>query len=263
MYRGTLPASPDVDREIIVGIGSTEKRDTEFRGGTIRRVVGMTTFFANDGRFLMANTCKAVPYDEYFGELLQSLETSLGTLSVENGWEKGDTVRVIFHIFKPIKHIEAEVVAQLMQRFPDYDVKFAFVTISTNHPLLLFDDGFRAEPGQKGHYVPLRGSNIQLSDLECLIQLRGRNEMKSSRHGFSTPALVRIHGKSTFTDLHHIVEQVTNFTHLSWKTFFPTSLPVSIFYAEEIAKWLERLEGLSGWNPEIVNTALKRKKWFL
>lgn len=259
----TLPASPDVDREIIIGIGSTERRDTEFKGGGIRRVVGMTTFFANDGRFLMASTCKAVPYDDYFDELLRSLENSINTLSTENGWQKGDTVRVIFHIFKPIKHIEAEVVAQLMQRFPDYDVKFAFVTVSTNHPFLLFDGGFRAAQGQKGHFVPLRGSNIQLTELECLIQLRGRNEMKVSRQGFSTPALVRIHEKSTFTDLHHIVEQVTNFTHLSWKTFFPTSFPVSIFYADEIAKWLDRLDGLPGWNPAIINTALKRKKWFL
>jgi len=259
----TLPASPDVDREIIVGIGSAEKRDTEFTGGGIRRVVGMTTFFANDGRFLMASTCKAVPYEDYFEELLQSLENSIKTLSTENGWERGDTVRVIFHIFKPIKHIEAEVVAQLMKRFPDYDVKFAFVTVSTNHPFLLFDDGFRAGQGQKGHFVPLRGTNIQLTELECLIQLRGRGEMKASRQGFSAPALVRIHEKSTFTDLHHIVEQVTNFTYLSWKTFFATNLPVSIFYAEEIAKWLDRLEGLPGWNSGIINTALKRKKWFL
>jgi hypothetical protein len=259
----TLPASPDVDRELIVGIGSAESRDTEFTGGNVRRVVAMTTFFANDGRFLMASTCKAVPYEAYFEELLRSLENSIKTLSAENAWVKGDTVRVIFHIFKPIKHIEADVVAELMQRFPDYDVKFAFVTVSTKHPFLLFDDGFRARENQKGHFVPLRGTNVQLSELECLIQLRGRNEMKASRQGFSRPALVRIHEKSTFKDLHHIVEQVKNFTHLSWKTFFATSLPVSIYYADEIAKWLDRLERLPGWNPEIINTALKRKKWFL
>jgi hypothetical protein len=259
----TLPASPDVDREVIVGIGSSEKRDTEFVGGSVRRIVGMTTFFANDGRFLMAGTCKAVPYEKYFDELLRSLENSMKSLSVDNGWAKGDTVRIIFHIFKPIKYIEAEVVTELVSRFPEYDVKFAFVTISTNHPFILFDEHYRAGPGQKGHFVPLRGSNIQLNELECLIQLRGRAEMKVSRHGFSSPALIRIHEKSTFKDLHYIVEQVVNFTYLSWKTFFPTTLPVSIFYAEEIAKWLGRFEGLPGWNPEIINTALKRKKWFL
>lgn len=259
----TLPASHDVDREIVVGIGSAEKRDSEFAGGGIRRVVGMTTFFANDGRFLMASTCKAVPYEDYFEELLRSLESSIKALSTDNGWQDGDTVRVIFHIFKPIKYIEAEVVAELMTRFPQYEVKFAFVTISTNHPLLLFDERFRPGAEQRGHFVPLRGSNFQITDLECLIQLRGRNEIKASRQGFSNPALVRIHEKSTFTDLHYIVEQVVNFTYLSWKTFFPTNLPVSIYYAQEVAKWLERLDGLDGWNPAIINTALKRKKWFL
>ncbi len=258
----TLPASPDVDRELVVGIGSSEKRSTEFKGGSFSRVVGMTTFFANDGRFLMASTCKAVPYEEYFDELLQNLEKSIRTLSVENGWADGDTVRVIFHIFKPVKNIEADVVAELMERFPKFKVQFAFVTVSAKHPFLLFDENFRA-PGQKGHFIPVRETNVQLSDLECLIQLRGRGEMKASRQGFSRPSLVRIHEKSTFTDLHHVVEQVRNFTQLSWKTFFPTMSPVSIYYADEIAKWLDRLDGLPGWNPEIINTALKRKKWFL
>ena len=78
----------------------------------------------------MASTCKTVPYEDYFTELLQNLENSIKVLSAENGWSEGDTVRVIFHIFKPIKNIEADVVAELMQRFPTYNVRFAFVTIS-------------------------------------------------------------------------------------------------------------------------------------
>jgi hypothetical protein len=259
----TLPSSADVDREVVVGIGSSERRETEFKGGTVKRIVGMTTFFANDGRFLMANTCRAVPYDEYFEELLRNLEKSIKALSHDHGWEKGDTVRIIFHVFKPIKNIEAEVVATLVAKFPDYDTKFAFVTISTRHPFLVFDERYNVGTSTKGNFVPIRGANVQLTELEALIQLRGRKEIKVATQGFTSPALVRIHEKSTFTDLHHIVEQMMNFTHLSWKTFFPTRLPVSIFYADQIAGWLDRLEDIPGWNPAIVNTALKRKKWFL
>lgn len=261
----TLPGSHDVDREIIVGIGSVEKRDSEFRGGSFRRIVGLTTFFSNDGRFLMANTCKAVPYDDYFDELLKGLERSIHNLShsEEQPWEDGDTVRIIFHIFKPVKNIEADVVAKLVEKFPQYNIQYAFVTVSTKHPFILFDDRQHTGNQEKGHFVPYRGENVQLSELECLIQLRGKNEIKARSHGFSRPALVRIHEKSTFKDLHHIVGQIMNFTHLSWKTFFATHAPVSISYADDIAKWLDRLDGLPGWNPAIVNTSLKRKKWFL
>lgn len=261
----TLPGSKDVDRELIVGIGSTEQRDTEFKGGGIRRIVGLTTFFANDGRFLMANTNRAVPYEDYFEELLTGLETSINTLSrsEEQPWEDGDTVRIIFHIFKPIKNIEADVVAELIKKFPNYDIRYAFVTVSTRHPFIMFDKQQRGSASQLGNFVPARGTNIKLSDTEWLVQIRGNKEIKAKRHGFSRPVLVKIHEKSTFKDLHHIVEQVMNFTHLSWKTFFPTYLPVTIFYADEIAKWLDLLDGLPGWNPEIINTSLKRKKWFL
>ncbi|MGB1311415.1 MAG: Piwi domain-containing protein [Leucothrix sp.] len=252
------------DRELVVGIGSIEKRDTEFKGGGIRRVVGLTTFFSNDGRFLMTNTNRAVPYEEYFEELLKGLEASLHALSrsEEHPWEDGDTVRIIFHIFKPIKNIEADVVAELIKKFPMYNIRYAFVTVSTRHPFIMFDkqQGFS---GQPGNFVPLRGVNVKLSNTEWLVQARGSKEMKIKKHGFSRPILVRLHEKSTFRDLHHIVEQIMNFTHLSWKSFNPTYLPVTIYYADEIAKWLDRLDGLDGWNPGMINSSLKRKKWFL
>lgn len=261
----TLSGSHDVDREIIVGIGSAEKIDSEFKGGNFRRIVGLTTFFSNDGRFLMANTCKAVPYEDYFNELLRGLENSIENLSrsTEQPWEDGDTVRIIFHIFKPIKNIEADVVEKLVNKFHKYNIQYAFVTISTKHPFILFDNRQQNNQQAKGYFIPYRGENIQLSELECLIQLRGKNEVKTRSHGLSRPALIRIHERSTFKDLTHIVGQIMNFTHLSWKTFFATHSPVSISYADDIAKWLDRLEGLPGWNPAIVNTSLKRKKWFL
>jgi hypothetical protein len=154
-------------------------------------------------------------------------------------------------------------ISALIRRFPNYDIRYAFVTVSTHHPFIMFDGQQRGSTAQLGNFVPPRGTNIRLSDTEWLVQIRGNKEIKAKKHGFSRPVLVRIHEKSTFKDLHHIVEQVMNFTHLSWKTFFPSHLPVTIYYADEIAKWLDLLDDLPGWNPGIINTSLKRKKWFL
>ena len=258
-----LPSSQDVDREIVVGISNIIQRESEFAGGRQFRVVGLTTFFSSDGTFLMANHCQEVPYNEYFNELLSGLENSITNLSQDYAWREQDSVRIVFHIFKPIRETEAEVVKVLIKRFPQFDIRFAFVTIATTHPFLLFDNSQQQNRRGKGYYVPHRGTNQVLSETECLLQTLGKGEIRQDRHGFSHPALVRIHPASTFLDLHHITQQVLNFTHLSWRSFGPTHLPATLLYAELIARMLSRLRGLPEWNPQVVNTILKRKKWFL
>lgn len=258
----TLEASVDVDHEIVVGIGHYIERSSEYAGGISRRVVGLTTFFSSDGTFLMSHACRAVPYEEYFEELLGGLESSLNDLANEYGWREGSTVRIVFHIFKPLKHIEAEVVAQLIQRFPMYKVKFAFITVATAHPYILFDDNPTQRTG-RGYYVPERMSNFVLDELACLIQLRGRNEIKSDLHAFSRPVLARVHTDSTFRDLHYLTQQVADFSFLSWRSFFPYHLPVTILYSNLIAEMLDKLRRVPGWNPLAPNTTLRRSKWFL
>lgn len=258
-----LESGADVDREIVVGVGHYIERDTEFSGANVRRVVGLSTFFSSDGSFIMANTCRAVDYEGYFNELLTGLESSMRQLAEDYGWKPGEYVRLVFHVFKPLKYTEADVVAELIKRFPEYRITYAFVTIASEHPYLMFDHQARAG-GQDSRYdVPDRMSNWVLDDLSCLVQLRGKSEKKVVKHGFPHPALITIHPSSTFRDLHYIAQQVADFTRLSWRTFFPTYLPVTILFGNFIAKMLEKIRGLPGWNPLALNTSLKRKKWFL
>lgn len=252
----------DVDHEIVVGIGHYLERSSEFTGAVARRVVGLTTFFSSDGSFLMSHVCRAVSYDEYFAELLASLEACLKELSRDYGWKKGSTVRIVFHIFKPVKQTEATVVDALIKKFPEVDIRYAFVNIINEHPYILFEDDPEQATG-KGHFVPDRMQNFVVDDLACLVQLRGRGEIKAARHGFSRAALVRIHPQSTFRDLHYITQQVADFSHLSWRSFFPSSLPVTIRYSNLIAEMLDKLKRVPGWNAMAINTSLRRRKWFL
>lgn len=258
-----LQASADVDHEIVVGIGHYMERSSEFSGATTRRVVGLTTFFSSDGSYLMSRTCRAVDYDAYFAELLRSLESCLEELAQDYGWKDGSTVRIVFHIFKPIRETEGEVVAALIAKFSRFDIRYAFVNVVIEHPFIVFEDSPKQDRRPRGYFVPDRMVNFVIDEQNCLVQLRGRNEIKSSRHGFSRPALIRIHPASTFVDLHYIAQQVADFSHLSWRSFFPAYLPVTILYANFIAEMLDKLRRVPGWNPLAVNNALRRKKWFL
>ena len=76
-----------------------------------------------------------MPYNEYFYELLEGLKRSIGHLAEEYGWKQDDNVRLVFHVFKPVKNIEVEVVDQLVRSYPQFHIKHAFVTVSRDHPL--------------------------------------------------------------------------------------------------------------------------------
>ena len=259
-----LPSSSSIDSEIIIGIGSTLLRPNLLLGSSRERIVGITTFFTGDGRYIFGNRCKDVPFEEYFNELLSSLRQSIKEISSEYGWKENSTIRITFHIFKPIKNIEADVVEKLLNEFPQYKLQYCFVTVSDYHPFLIFDSS-QSGVGEhkKGQYVPERGQNWLLDEHSCLLQLQGPQEMKTSKHGFSNPVLIRIHEKSTYKDLNTVVQQIFNFTTLSWRGFHVTHQPVTILYSDLIAKQLSQLRKISSWKPEFVNSLLRSKKWFL
>lgn len=273
-----LPSNRSIDREIIIGIGHSWLREKGYAGAKNTRIVGITTFLASDGQYLLSDKAKDVTYEEYFTELLRSLNSSIQRLEQEQAWNEGDVIRLIFHIFKPIKNVEFEVISQLVKQFPRYKIQFAFVTISKKHPFMLFDPNqpgiTKSSGARKGEYIPNRASNVFIDSSTCVIQMLGAKELKTELHGMSSPLQIKIRlpqGKfdtreldgMLFTDLQYIVQQIFSFTYLSWRSFLPGEQPATIFYSSLIAKLLSRLRTVAGWDPDRLNYKLKRKKWFL
>ena len=259
-----LPASESIDHEIVVGIGSSMLRSNLFVGAERQRIVGITTFFTGDGKYIFGNRCQEVPFEGYFDELLNSLRSSIDEVSQSYGWKPNATIRIVFHIFKPIRNIEAEVVEALLKEYTQYSIRFCFVTISDRHPFLMFD---RSQSGfgqkAKGRYVPQARSNWIVDPLSFVLQIKGAEEMKTERHGFSTPVLVRIHEKSTYQDPNFIAQQTYNFAYLSWRGFQAAQQPATILYSDLIAKHLSYMRKIESWKPELINSRLREKKWFL
>lgn len=272
-----LPTQPSVDREIIIGIGHSYIRQNQYAGAQQKRVVGITTFFSGYGQYLLSDKVKDVAYENYFAELLKSLKKSIDFISISHGWSEGDTVRLIFHIFKPIKNIEFEVVSQLVKEIKKYKIKFAFVTISDNHPFILFDinqPGLQKYGNTIGAFIPNRANNIILDDETCIVQMFGANELKSSKHGMSKPIQIRIRRPQgnynnneldalIYHDLRYITQQIFWFTYLTWRSFLPGAEPATMKYSNLISKLLGKLRSVPSWDADILNYGLKSKKWFL
>jgi glutaredoxin-related protein len=274
-----LPSQRSVDREIIIGIGHSWLRKNQFAGSEQNRVVGITTFMSSDGQYLLGDKVKDIDFENYFEELLKSLKNSIQRLSGEQGWADGDTVRLIFHIFKPIKNTEFNVVSQLVTDIKKYNIKFAFVTISSIHPFTLFDinqpgvSGYRNN-NVKGQYLPFRGSNVFLDEKTCIVQMFGAKELKTSKQGISKPVLITIRtpqGNSSdialngllFHDLGYITQQIFSFTYLSWRSFLPGEEPATMKYSNLISKLLGKMRNVPNWDADRLNYGLKSKKWFL
>jgi O-acetyl-ADP-ribose deacetylase (regulator of RNase III) len=261
----TLAPNPDLAHEIVVGIGSA--RLTDSRRGAGERVIGITTVFSGDGQYLLANNTHEVSAEQYLEALIHSLKETVAELRSRFGWKPKDRVRFIFHqSFKKYKDIEAEAVKTFAASLTDFDVRYAFVHVSDSHNWMLFDptaQGVKFGRATKGKMVPQRGQCVPLGPNTALLTLSGPYQVKTPLQGCPHPILVSIHEDSTFKSLDYLARQVFNLSFMSWRGFNPSTLPVSISYSNMIVDLLGHLRRVKNWNPEILATTLKEKRWFL
>jgi hypothetical protein len=261
-----LKASPTIAHELIFGLGSAHFRDKRFGG--VKRLVGITTVFSGDGKYRVSTLSKTADMLNYGSALLDSLRETVQRIKTDMNWQKNDHVRLVFHAFKPIKDIEADAVKSVMSELGDFDLDYAFLHVAEHHPFLLFDHSqkgvFDHETRlSKGVFAPTRGLFMHLSPSETLLTLVGASEVKTANQGIPSPILLRLHRNSTFSDMTYLARQVFLFASHSWRSFFPSELPVTIKYSDLIAKLLGNLGMLSNWNPDVLVGRIANTRWFL
>jgi argonaute-like protein implicated in RNA metabolism and viral defense len=264
-----LTSTPGLTHELIFGIGSSNIKSRRLGGS--ERFIGITTVFNGDGNYLLYNLTKEVPYEDYQQALLKSLIDAIDEIKARYAWQPGDSVRLIFHqSFKKFRDVEAQAVKDLVDSITDFQVEYAFVHISDSHSWKVFDKNAEGinhwenyQRYTKGEYVPFRGSCIPLGPQSGLLTLTGPHQLKTHLQGCPEPILVSIHKESTFKSWDYLAGQVFKLTFMSWRSFFPSSKPVTIEYSDFIAKMMGSLRDISNWNPDIFSTKLRESRWFL
>lgn len=261
-----LKANPAIAHELVIGIGSASIG--EGRLGKRQRVVGITTVFSGDGNYWLHNLSQAVPFSEYRDALVSSLNRTVTRIKTSMNWQKGDQVRLIFHGFKPVKDEEAAAVFDVIDSLSDFDVEVAFIHVADHHCFQLFDknqSGFfdYTSKGKKGIWAAERGQFIALNDYESLVVLTGPNDLKTAEQGLPKPILLRLDKRSTFKDMTYLARQIYAFSNHSWRSFFPSSMPVSILYSDLVASLLGNLNLVSKWNPDVMLGRIGTTRWFL
>lgn len=260
-----LKTQPTVAHELVVGIGSQSFSTS--RLSNKERVVGLTTVFSSDGKYLLDDRTAAVDYEHYSEELFKSLSRSIEAVRAADNWRSTDAVRLIFHVFKQMAEQEADAVDMLVQKLGLTQVKYAFLHIVEQHPFALFDEGNAGTKiwggGFKGVYAPERGLAVRLGEAESLLCFTGGRDLKQASDGMPLPSLLRLHYRSTFRDMTYLTRQAFEFANHTWRMFTPAPLPITIHYSELIARLLTGLRHVPEWDPDTMLSPISRTRWFL
>lgn len=255
-----LKSSPTLSHELVVGIGSANVGQE--RAGANQRVMGITTVFSGDGSYIVSNTSKAVPPDAYCDALTSVLSETIEKIQKRMNWQKGDAIRLVFHAsVKRFNKDEIEAVRAVIQKYREYQIEYAFLKVSEDHRLHMFDTSTADE--SKGKLAPPRGKALKLSKHEMLLYLIGHRELRQETDGHPRGIIIDVHKDSTFKDIKYLTTQLYNFASHSWRSYFPNPMPVTISYSDLIARNLGWLNQLPGWNDTVMIGKIGQSQWFL
>lgn len=261
-----LSAEQKVGHELVIGIGS--HMASESRIGTGKRQVGITTVFSSDGSYHLSERTSVVPFEEYAEALTETLKKTVVRVREEDNWKNTDRVRLVFHMFKPAKDIEADAIKQAVLSLGLDNVTYAFLHIAPQNPFLIFDLDQKGEPPwankKKGVLGPLRGLHLKISENQSLIVFSGVSELKKASDGMPRPCLLKLHRDSTFRDMTYLTRQAFDFTAHSWRIMSPEAFPITIKYSDLISERLTGLKKVANWDDDAVKFRdIGRTPWFL
>jgi hypothetical protein len=255
-----LKSSPTLSHELVIGIGSANIGHD--RSSENQRIMGITTVFSGDGSYIVSNTSKAVVPEAYCQALTSVLSETIEKIQKRMNWQKGDTIRLIFHAqVKKFNKEEIKAVRAVIDKYREYQIEYSFLKISEEHGLHMFDTAITDV--QKGRLAPTRGKTFKLSSHEMLIYLIGQRELRQDTDGHPRGVILEVHKDSTFKDIKYLSAQLYSFASHSWRSYFPNPLPVTISYSDLIAKNLGWLNQLPGWNDSVMIGKVGQSQWFL
>lgn len=261
-----LGAEQTVGHELVIGVGSHVATNSRIGGGT--RQVGITTVFSSDGGYHLSERTNVVPFSEYSAALTDTLKRTIVRVRDQDNWKNTDRVRLIFHMFKPAKDVEAEAIKLAVEGLDLDNVTYAFVHVAPTNPFVIFDMDQQGEPPwaqqKKGVLGPSRGMHLKLGDYESLVVFAGASELKQVTDGMPRACLLKLHRNSTFRDMTYLSRQAFDFTAHSWRIMSPERFPITIKYSDLIAERLTGLKQVESWDDDAVKFRdIGRTPWFL
>lgn len=225
--------------ELVIGIGSSIDENND-------RTIGFASVFDYQGSYILGG-CSPISNMSSYTEKLKEHITSILSEAIQiQGVSPQSTIRLIFHLFKDAsKYYEIKAILKAVENFADYNIEYSLIHISYQHPFKLYKN--------EGRDIVPRGTYIEISEGWALLSMGGKQ---------SAPLLIKLDPRSTYKDLYDLSKQVLYFSHLSHKSFQPSSKPVTTKYSGELAKRTSELMTVPHWDTDML-VQLKDRVWFI
>lgn len=256
--------------ELVFGVGRSVRKEGR-RFGEREETVGFATVFRANGEYLF-NDC--TPYcadDQYERALEETIRRTVQRVAAYEQLEDGAPVRLIFHVpRRPGRHEESAIL-NAVGKLPRFQIEFALVHVNDDHHLHVFDtENVKpvAQSGpQRGRAKPeaallaSRGYAVAIGPRERLVTFVGVDQYRGN--GSPTPLRITLDNRSTFRDVDYVTKQLFWLSFMSAGSLNPGITPVTINYAELIARLTGHLRGVSEWNVGLIQDRLAKKLWFV
>jgi len=237
---------PPGDDDLIIGIGRAEVR----KGSGRKRVFGYALSFASNGYYRSAWVFKPVATEEEYEKCLR--EAVAGSLRRSIAEMDQSPRRLVLHLGKRTGHKEVEAVEAAMK---DVGVTLptAFLRIddSSNYDLTSGTDTF----------APPKGLAVHLGPRRVLLQADGLSQLGPPEG----PLLIELNERSTvgLDELDELVAQAFRLGNANWRGFNARSRPMTLVYGEILAGLVGYLEEVESWNPDLLQSVIRERPWFL
>lgn len=252
--------APDVPNDMIIGIGRREVRAS--RIGSLKRYMGFTTAYKNNGAFLTFQGLSPVgSVDDYCGQLSNAVESALRQFQLSS---KKRPDRVVFHSFKKVGEQEIRALEDGISSGTDNAtaLPYALVHIDEFGNFLLFD-------GDHKTYLPASGYAVGLGALQGLLMTEGNERYERRKMGFPAPLIVRLDHRSKLDEMHlpqiylDLLYQVFSLSKVNWRGFNAAAIPVTLNYSRLIAELIASCRDTDLWAQISAASGLRNKAWFL
>jgi len=238
-------ANPMEDNQLILGVSRAQDRKNY--------LVGFVTIFTQNGDFILLHSkAPVIQWEEYIKGL-----TGLIVDAIEEYKKlKGTPGSIIVHLHKRPGWPEIDAIESALKSVEE-DIPYALIHLNEYSNFRLFDTGHQC-------YVPPKGLKVDLSSHEALLLTDGRVGDKRSKVGVPRVLDVRMDKRSSlsFDNFSNLVKQIYDFSHVNWRGFNASAIPITLNYSKLIARMIVEI-GADSWNQIIASGKLRDKAWFL